>query len=186
MKNSTYKLIVTLLILTIIIGGGVLLYQRLAGSISLDMQTPNNGETTQKFAPDFTMVDSDGVEHKLSDYRGKPVVVNFWASWCGPCKMEMPHFQTAWETYGEDVEFLMVNMSTGMGDSREKSSKFLTDGNFTFPVYYDDNSEAAINYGISGVPMTIFVDAEGYIQNIARGMLTQDRLESAIQSLMSN
>lgn len=186
MKNSTYKLIVMLLSLTIIIGGCVLLYQTLADKVSLDEQMQSSGDATQKTAPDFTVVDEDGIEHKLSDYRGKPVIVNFWASWCGPCKAEMPHFQTAWETYGEEVQFMMVNMSTGFGDTREKSSKFLSDGNFTFPVFYDDNSEAAIGYGLSGVPMTLFVDADGYIHNIARGMLTQERLERGIEALLSD
>ncbi len=186
MKNSTYKLIVTLLVLTIVIGGGVLLYQRLAGSVSLDMQAQDSEGASQQLAPDFTVVDADGAEHKLSDYRGKPVVVNFWASWCGPCKMEMPHFQSAWETHGEDIQFMMVNMAAGFGDSREKTSKFLTDGNYTFPVFYDDKSESAIAYGLSGVPMTQFIDAEGYIQNVSRGMLSAEKLDAAIQSLLAD
>ncbi len=186
MKDSTYKLIVTLLVLTIIIGGGVLLYQQLAGSVSLDNQVQGGENTTQNYAPDFSFVDGEGAEHRLSEYRGKPVILNFWASWCGPCKLEMPHFQAAWDTYAEQIQFLMVNVSSGMGDSREKSSKFLTDGNYTFPVFYDDSSEGTIAYGLRGVPMTVFIDAEGYIQNVARGMLSKDQLENAIQSLLSD
>lgn len=184
MKNSTYKLLVTLLVLVILIGGGVLLYQRLASAVSVPDQL--QGENSQTTAPDFTVTDPEGVEHTLSNLRGKPVVVNFWASWCGPCKMEMPHFQKMWQTYGNEVEFMMVNLSAGFGDTREKAEQFLADGGYTFPVYYDEASQCAIGYGLSGVPMTVFVDAEGYIQNIAQGMLTEQRLESAVESLLAD
>ena len=182
MKNSTYKLIVTLLCLTILIGGCALLYQRLAGTVSLEDQP----QSQQSPAPDFTVKDPDGAEHTLSDYRGKPVVVNFWASWCGPCKMEMPHFQQAWEQYGDQIQFMMVNLSTGFGDSRERAEQFLSEGGYTFPVFYDELSQCAVGYGLSGVPMTVFIDADGMIQNIAQGMLTQERLDSAIAALLAD
>ena len=104
MKDSTYKLIVTLLVLVIVIGGAGLLYRNLAGKVDLGEPMPTE-TVSENLAPDVTVVDGEGNEVKLSDFRGKGVVLNFWASWCGPCKMEMPHFQDAYEQYGEDVHF---------------------------------------------------------------------------------
>ena len=142
MNQTTYKLIVTLLVLVIVIGGGMLLYTRFQGSVDLGEMVPTES-VSEILAPDFTVTDSDGNAVKLSDFRGKGVVLNFWASWCGPCKMEMPHFQAAYEQYGEDVHFLMVNMSTAFGDSRADAAAVLEEGGYTFPVYYDDLSECA-------------------------------------------
>ena len=105
MSNSTFKLIVTLLVLVIVIGGGMLLYQKLGQNVDLGEAIPTE-TISENLAPDFTVTDAEGNEVKLSDFRGKGVVLNFWASWCGPCKSEMPHFQKAYEEYGEDVTFL--------------------------------------------------------------------------------
>ena len=116
MNQSTYKLIIILLVLVIVIGGAVLLYRNLGQNIDLGDAIPTE-TAPQDVAPDFTVTDADGNAVKLSDFRGKGVVLNFWASWCGPCKSEMPHFQTAYEQYGDEVHFLMVNMSTAFGDS---------------------------------------------------------------------
>ena len=135
MNQSTYKLIIILLVLVIVIGGAVLLYRNLGQNIDLGDAIPTE-TAPQDVAPDFTVTDAEGNAVKLSDFRGKGVVLNFWASWCGPCKSEMPHFQTAYEQYGEDVHFLMVNMSTAFGDSSEDAKAVLTENGYTFPVYY--------------------------------------------------
>ena len=106
MNQSTYKLIVTLLVLVIVIGGSVLLYQNLGQNVDLGDVMPTQA-ASENPAPDFTVIDADGREVKLSDFRGRGVVLNFWASWCGPCKSEMPHFQEAYEAYGEELHFLI-------------------------------------------------------------------------------
>ncbi|MBP3544577.1 MAG: TlpA family protein disulfide reductase, partial [Lachnospiraceae bacterium] len=69
-------------------------------------------------APDFTVIDAEGNEVKLSDMRGKPVVVNFWASWCGPCKMEMPEFEEVYKELGDEVHFMMVNLTDGWQETQ--------------------------------------------------------------------
>ena len=183
MKNSTYKLIVTLLVLVIVIGGGVLLYRNLGQNIDLGEAIPTE-TAPQNLAPDFTVTDAEGNAVKLSDFRGKGVVLNFWASWCGPCKSEMPHFQTAYETYGEDVHFLMVNMSEALGDSRSDAESFLTDGGYTFPVYYDTNAECAYGYGVTGIPMTFFIDKDGNLVSGKTGMISEADLERRIQTIL--
>ena len=183
MNQAVYKLIVTLLVLVIIIGGGVLLYRNLQGSVDLGEAIPTE-TAPQNLAPDFTVTDGAGNEVRLSDFRGKGVVLNFWASWCGPCKSEMPHFQTAYETYGEDVHFLMVNMSEALGDSRTNADAFLNEGGYTFPVYYDTLAECAYGYGVTGIPMTFFIDKDGNLVSGKTGMISEADLERRIQTIL--
>ena len=183
MNESTYKLIITLLVLVIVIGGGVLLYRNLGQNIDLGEAIPTE-TISQNLAPDFTVADAEGKEVMLSDFRGKGVVLNFWASWCGPCKSEMPHFQEAYDQYGEDVHFLMVNMSEALGDSRANADAFLTEGGYTFPVYYDTNAECAYGYGVTGIPMTFFIDKNGNLVSGKTGMISKADLERRIQTIL--
>ena len=182
MNQSTYKLIVTLLVLVIVIGGSMLLYRNLGQNIDLGELVPTES-ISQNAAPDFTVTDGDGNEVKLSDFRGKGVVLNFWASWCGPCKSEMPHFQEAFEEFGEDVRFLMVNTSDAFGDSRADAQKVLEQNGYTFPVFYDTKAECAYGYGISGIPVTVFIDADGNIVSMKTGMISKADLERRILTI---
>ena len=179
MNQSIYKLIVTLLVLVIVIGGGMLLYRNLGQNVDLGEMVPTEA-VSENAAPGFTVVDSQGNEVQLSDFRGKGVVLNFWASWCGPCKSEMPHFQEAYEEYGDDIHFLMVNMSTAFGDTRADATELLEKEGYTFPVYYDDKAECAYGYGISGVPVTVFIDADGMISSVRSGMISEADLQRRI------
>ena len=183
MNNSTYKLIVTLLVMVIVIGGGMLLYRNLGQNIDLGEAIPTE-EISQNAAPDFSVTDSEGNQVKLSDFRGRGVVLNFWASWCGPCKSEMPHFQAAYEEYGEELHFLMVNMAEPFGDPRSDAEGFLTDGGYTFPVYYDTLSECAYGYGVTGIPMTFFIDSEGNIVSAKSGAISEADLQRRILTIL--
>ena len=112
-------------------------------------------------APDFTVYDREGNPLKLSDLRGKPVVLNFWASWCGPCKSEMPDFQMIYDRYGQDCQFLFVNLTDGQKETVEIAWEYISTMGYTFPVYYDMTMDAAMNYGISSIPTTYFIEAQG-------------------------
>ena len=131
-------------------------------------------------APDFTVYDIDGNEVKLSDYLGKPVVLNFWASWCSPCKREMPDFEEKYQALGEDVQFLMVNLTDGTGETLETASSFIASQGYTFPVFYDTSSTASATYGISSIPTTFFIDAEGYAIAQATGTIDGSVLQEGI------
>lgn len=124
-------------------------------------------------APDFTVLDSDGNSVKLSDFQGKPVILNFWASWCGPCKSEMPDFDEAYAEYGGDIHFVMVNLTDGMRETMDGAKSFIEGEGYSFPIYFDTETEAAIAYGAYSIPVTYFIDAEGNL--IAQGMGALDR-----------
>ena len=129
-------------------------------------------------APDFTVLDWDGNERKLSEFVGKPIILNFWASWCGPCKSEMPDFEEAYKKYGEAIHFVMVNCTAG--DSMEDAKALIEDSGYTFPVYFDTTNEASYLYGASSIPMTFFIDEKGDLITYARGALSADLLEQGI------
>ena len=178
MNNSTYKLIVTLLVLVIVIGGGVLLYRNLGQNIDLGEAIPTETVASNP-APDFTVTDAAGNEVKLSDFRGKGVVLNFWASWCGPCKSEMPAFQKVYEELGTDVHFVMVNV----GEHMDAANEFLASTDYTFPVYYDVNNDASYAYQIGSIPTTFFIDAEGNLVTYQIGAMAESTLRASIDAI---
>ena len=87
--------------------------------------------------PNITVFDKDGKEVNLTDFRGKPVVLNFWASWCGPCRSEMQDFNEVYNEMKDEVYFVMVDMVDGGRETMESVNKYLAENNFDFPVYFD-------------------------------------------------
>ena len=200
MQKKT-SFLVLVLVLAALIGGAYVLYGRLsagAGADNLSVQTPPPAQTPGETgapqdsaapeeteppkveAPDFTVVDADGTEVKLSDYVGKPIVLNFWASWCGPCKSEMPEFNAAWEELDGEVQFLMVNMTDGARETVESAREYVEGEGFTFPVLFDTKSEAAIAYSAYSLPTTYFIDAEGYVTARAVGAIDGETLQKGL------
>ena len=131
-------------------------------------------------APDFTFYHLDGSEAKLSDYFGKPMVLNFWSSNCGPCRSGMPDFQRAYEELGDAVNFVMVNVTDGYWDTVDSASSYVAEEGFTFPVFYDTDNHAAYTYGITGLPTTFFLSAEGNLVAGRSGAMNYDILMSGI------
>lgn len=194
-KNKTVIIIVVVFVL--LIGGAYLLYTQLGKSVEHNQLAEQTTQTAQAedssaaeqetqsqvAAPDFTVYDENGKAVRLSNYFGKPVVLNFWASWCGPCKMEMPHFQEKYEALNGDVQFLMVNMTDGSRETVETASSFIDENSYTFPVYYDTQSDAAITYGASSLPMTIFIDSSGNVVAHATGAIDSETLQNGIDMI---
>ena len=145
-----------------------------------------NDTSTEEIIPaaDFTVYTKDGTAVNLSDFYGKPIVVNFWATWCGPCKIELPAFDTLYQQYKDQVHFLMVNLTDGVDETVESVSDFVTKNNYTFPVYYDTDMDAALTYYITSVPRTLFIDNDGTIAYGYMGAMSEDTLETYIQEIL--
>lgn len=138
-----------------------------------------------KEAKDFEVYNEEGNIVKLSDYKDKkPVVINIWASWCGPCKAEMPYFEDAINKYGDKVEFLMINLTDGQRETKEKAMKFLKDNDLEMDILYDLDYSAANAYNIRGIPRTIFIDKGGNIIYDREGALNDEILDTNIKKLI--
>lgn len=138
---------------------------------------PTNPPVTLEY--DFTVLDGNGNPVKLSDYVGKPIVLNFWASWCGPCKNEMPEFQQVYEEMGEQVQFLMVN-ATVSGDTVSGAKSFISQNGYTFPVLFDTQGDALHTYGVDAFPTTFFLDKTGTVAGYAVGAISKQTLLQGI------
>ena len=145
-----------LLAFVLLLGGAYALYTwlgqsmapgRLAGEEPAASEGASGSASQRTPAPDFTVYDGEGNEVHLSDYAGKPVVLNFWSSRCGPCQTEMPDFHEAYLELGQDLHFLMVNVTDGSWDTEESASSFLEEEGYTFPALYDTDSSATGAYG---------------------------------------
>ncbi len=181
MKNKLW--IILALVLVVVIAGAVVVYPKLSENYSAP-PTENPEETEKVTATDFTVYDSEMNEVKLSDYFGKPIIINFWASWCGPCKSELPAFDKAYQSNKDDVVFLMVNLADGYGEDVEGIGKFMSHYGYTFPVYYDIDHNAAYNYGVSSIPETVFINADGSLLERRIGAMSEIELEEYIKKLI--
>ena len=199
MKKQT-KLLALVILFVVVLGGAYFLYDRLAGTapggeITVDdapgtVESETDGEEAGEegsapvAAPDFTVVDGQGNEVKLSDFQGTPVVLNFWASWCPPCKSEMPDFEAVYQTYGEQVQFMMVNLTDGSRETQDTADAYLQEAGYTFPVFYDTAMEAAIAYSVTAVPATYLINADGELVAYGRGALDQATLENSLPMIL--
>ena len=197
MKNKS--LIITLIVLLVVLAVAAVLYPKLSAGMqpqqlattattaptdAAEEEVPEETqpETTEATepepvsAPDFAVQDWDGNEVHFSDYVGKPIVLNFWAHWCGPCQTEMPEFNAAYERLGGEVTFLMVHEGAAVDDGKAK----VTEGGYTFPVVFDVDGSAGNIYGITAYPTSFFIDADGNLQAYYVGAMDGELLQQGI------
>ena len=143
-----------------------------------DTDTDTDDDSAVK-APNFHMLDYNGNEVTLDSFIGKAVVLNFFASWCPPCKAEMPDFEEAYKTYGNDIEFVMVSHLAWGNDTIEKVKTFYSNS------YFDYKYEGYYSYGLESIPRTVIIDADGNVYKYYTGMINYETLVSDIESVLN-
>lgn len=145
-------------------------------------ENENTAEITPNL-PNFSVTDMNGNTANLYDYLDKPVVLNFWASWCYPCQSEMPHFEEAYKKHPE-VNFLMVNVTVSQGETMNAAKGFIEKNGYSFPVFFDTTGIASSTYNIYSFPTTFFIYKGGERALYATGALSMDVLEEAISMIL--
>ena len=154
-----------------------------------DSQEEHSGADSQEIpvvpAPDFTLTDQYGQSHTLSDYQGKTVFLNFWATWCGPCKMEMPDIQALYEDWDENAGELVVlgvaGPNIGQEGSAEDITAFLEENGYTYPVVMDETGTLFYQYGISAYPTTFMIDTEGNVFGYVQGAVSREVMDDIVE-----
>lgn len=182
MNRKALTIILTVALVVLLIGA-TMWYNKLTKEYD-EVPRVDGSQNSSEVVPaiDFSPYDFEGNAVKLSDKFGKPIVINFWATWCGPCKAELPVFEKMYEKYGEEVEFMMVNL-TGGRETVEGVKEFLELSEHEFPVYFDIDQSAAINYGINSIPRTIFVNSDGTVYGSHLGTISEESLEKYIEKI---
>lgn len=193
--NKKIGWLLGVLALILLIAGASVLYHRMsegnapppaAAAPPTEAETTEEGTVEPVAAPDFTVFDGQGEPVRLSDSVGTPVILNFWASWCSPCKGEMPEFEAAYQKHGDEIRFMMVNLTDGSRETVETAQRFITESGYTFPVLFDTELSAAIAYGVNSIPATYFVNAEGNLVAYGIGPLNLETLETGIGMMSEN
>lgn len=154
-----------------------------SAEIEADVTEAVSENTTAEQGPlelqteDFTVYDLNGQPVSLSDFLGKPIVVNFWSTWCESCVDELPLFEKLYSEYKESAAFLMINVPMDSALD-EKVNSFIDENGYTFPVYCDSDFSAADAYGVWAMPQSLFINKDGKLVQSYNGELSEDKLFS--------
>ncbi len=190
--GAKYLLAVALTVLLAV--GAAAAYKYLTSVTTVPPSPPDNtsappagGRTgapgNRNAAPDFTVTDVGGNRVSTADLSGKPVILNFWATWCPPCRSELPAFDKLYRQYGNEVSFMMIDLTDGYRETVEGVKKFISENGYTFPVYYDTEGSAAEAYNVSSIPFTVAVGRNGNIVGTHLGAMSEAALEKLIKTV---
>lgn len=199
MNSTTLKTIIILVAFILLITGVYFGYGYLSKNFGVDNsftyegndakdnntsepnQTGDNDDGTK--APGFVVYNSEGEKVSFSQFIGKPVIINFWATWCPYCIDEMADFNEVYLQVKDDVYFLMINQTDGVRETKKMAEDYVAKEGFSFPVYFDSDFSASLAYGIQYLPTTIFIDAEGNFYTGYSGPVSQTTLQKHIDEL---
>jgi thiol-disulfide isomerase/thioredoxin len=162
----------------------VVLVPEKAGDQSGGMTEAQAEPLKGKLAPGFTLVNLEGKKVSLSDYKGRPVIVNFWATWCAPCKLEMPWFEEFRQKYhGQGFEILGIAEDDAPKDEIEKTAKKI---NVSYPILLTDGKVAPAYGGVDQLPMSFYIDRKGVVETETVGLASKDEVEANIKKLVDS
>ena len=151
----------------------------------IDNVAPDLEQDFKAKAKDFEFHDENGNEHRLSDYEDQYLVLNFWNSKCEECTSALPYFEEAIKKYEGQVTFLMVNIVGENNETKETAIQYFKDNNIHINTVFDDHYDARINYKITSLPRTVFIDKNGFIQKSIKYSLNKENLEEQINNLIN-
>lgn len=171
------------------INGGLELYNSSSNKSEITQDNSNieneNKDDNKIMSIDFNLYDQYGKEHKLSEYRGKTVFLNFWATWCPPCRGEMPHIEDLYKEYNKNQDEVVIlgvaSPNLGNEGSEEDIKEFLNQNKYNFPVVMDKDGALAYQYGISAFPTTFIIDKDGYVTQYVPGAMDKETMKSLIE-----
>ena len=143
-----------------------------------------SGPEKNMMAPDFELITLAGEKVKLSDYKGKKVMLNFWVSWCGPCRVEMPYMDNYYEKYkaSENVEIIAVNMTHMEREKSETAKKFVNEHQLTFPILLDEDGDVTDLYEVRAYPTTYIINTEGLITDKINYAIDEEKIKELVEN----
>ena len=141
-------------------------------------------ELNSQQLPDFKITSPDGRELLISSFSGKPLLIVEWASWCPDCRNQLPIIQKMYEKYGDQVHFVLINLIEPEKETTGTADRYITQGEYTFPYYYDMDQSAADALQVQTIPSMYFVDKQGQIKNVLVKHTPEDTLEKELKELL--
>ena len=173
-----------LIAIAVVLGGMWILISRVPESqVGITSEGLETAPRKGFLAPDFTLTTLDGDTVRLSDLRGRPVLINFWASWCGPCRAEMPHLEAAYEAHSDAG---LIVLGVDQLESPPLVARFVEEFGLTFPIPLDRDGKVSAAYQARALPTSFFVDADGIIRDAFTGPMTAGLIESKLELILSN
>ena len=192
MKKESKKVVIGTIIFIVVfavaLGVALFVYNRLSESILPEqffLVRGEDGEIVPLPAADFTVIDREGEEVHFANQlaQGRPIVLNFWASWCPPCRAGMPDFNRGYQQFGDEVIFMMVNLTDGRRETKEGAIGYIDEEGYSFPIYFDTEASASEAYIVQRIPITFFINREGNVVNVIMGQMSEAVLREEIERI---